>query len=579
MQGDKPTANLVKIVSSDTQAAMTRRHFVGKAATLAVVAGAQVGFGRQQATKNANPSSGKSARVIDLLRLPDSITAYVQLDDPIVLARSRNEWRGRGVVIESVVGLEEVAIRVNAPGVPLQFIHLRWREPVSDSLALLGDQWERSYGDLGWRNIVPERVMPWYFATYDGNLCNAYGVKTNARSLCFWQLDTDGVSLWLNVTSGGSGVMLGQRTLDAATVVVRRGSFGETVTDALHAFCKEMCSRPTRPFGPAYGVNDWYYAYGDNSSQQILKDADFVAELTDGNATRPFCVVDMGWVDGSLKYPSMRDLASGIRSRNVRPGVWIRPLLAPASAPRELLNKKSDAQDPAYDPTIPEARARVLESGIQAVRWGYELVKQDYLTYDLLGRWGNEMGAQCTLLGWSFNDRSVTNAEIILDLYKDIRAACGNSTMLTGCNAMCHLGQGYFDIQRVGDDTSGKIWDRTRYMGINALAFRLPQHKAFSILDPDCIGLRPEIPWELNRQWMDIVARTGTALFVSPAVGERTADHSQAIREAFRITARGGDGAYPDDCLRESTPRLWTSGRSKLQYNWIAKDGATPFPV
>jgi alpha-galactosidase len=221
----------------------------------------------------------------------------------------------------------------------------------------------------------------------------------------------------------------------------------------------------------------------------------------------------------------------------------------------------------------------VLENGRQAVRWGYELVKQDFLTYDLLGRWGNEMGAQCTLPGWSFNDRSVTNAEIILDLYKDIRTSCGNNTMLTGCNTMCHLGQGYFDIQRVGDDTSGKIWDRTRYMGVNALAFRLPQHKAFSILDPDCVGLRPEIPWELNRQWMDVVARTGTALFVSPAVDERTSEHSQAIREAFQITAAGGDGAYPDDCLRESTPRLWKSGRSKLRYDWIAKDGAAPFPV
>src|ERR1700722_8508380 len=156
MQGDKPTANLVKIVSSDTPTAMTRRLFVGKAATLAVLAGAQVGFDKQQATKTANPSSGKSSRVVDLLRLPDSVTAYAQLDDPILLTRSRNEWQGRGVVVESVVGLEEVAIGVNAPGVPLQFIHLRWREPVSESLAVLGDQWERSYGDLGWRNMVPE---------------------------------------------------------------------------------------------------------------------------------------------------------------------------------------------------------------------------------------------------------------------------------------------------------------------------------------------------------------------------------------------------------------------------------------
>ena len=562
-----------------TSASVTRRSFVAKAAAVGALAGVADALAAPRTLKHSASLSGADIGYSDILRTPDLIRVYTEIAVPLVLTRSGDEWQSKGILIECAVGETELKINVHAEHIPLQYIHLRWNAPVSDAVQVLGDQWERSYGDLGWRNMIPERVMPWYMATYDGRRCNAYGVKTSARALCFWQMDTNGISLWLNVSNGGAGVVLGQRVLAAATVITRRGSDGERIVDALHSFCKQLCSRPPRRFEPVYGINDWYYAYGENSSQQIVKDADYVAELSDANAFRPFCVVDMGWVDGSQKYPSMRNLANNIRSRNVRPGIWIRPLLAPTSANPKWLNPKSKAQDPTYDPTIAEAREKVLDNGRQAVAWGYELVKQDFLTYDLLGRWGNEMGAQCTLPGWSFNDRSITNAEIILDLYKDFRTSCGDHTMLTGCNAICHLGQGYFDIQRTGDDTSGKVWDRTRFMGVNTLAFRLPQHKAFSILDPDCVGLRPEVSWELNRQWMDLIAHTGTALFVSPAASERTSEHTRAIREAFQLAASGGDGAYPEDCLRESTPRIWSTVHEKLRYNWIAEDGVSPFPI
>ena len=32
--------------------------------------------------------------------------------------------------------------------------------------------------------------------------------------------------------------------------------------------------------------------------------------------------------------------------------------------------------------------------------WGYELVKHDFSTFDILGRWGMTMGAELTSEGW-----------------------------------------------------------------------------------------------------------------------------------------------------------------------------------
>ena len=115
----------------------------------------------------------------------------------------------------------------------------------------------------------------------------------------------------------------------------------------------------------------------------------------------------------------------------------------------------------------------------QVVKWGYELVKHDFSTYDLLGKWGFEMGAEPTFAGWSLHDRSRTNAEVMLDLYEAIRKTAGEQTLLLGCNTVGHLGAGIFELQRTGDDTSGEHWERTRKMGVNTLAFRLAQNGTF----------------------------------------------------------------------------------------------------
>src|SRR6185437_14979273 len=105
---------------------------------------------------------------------------------------------------------------------------------------ILGDQWERSYGDLEWRGLVPDRVMPWYFAIHANDETHCYGVKTGARSLAVWQADAEGISLWLDVRNGGNGVQLGSRTLEAAEIVLRKGISGEQPGRAIHSFCKIM---------------------------------------------------------------------------------------------------------------------------------------------------------------------------------------------------------------------------------------------------------------------------------------------------------------------------------------------------
>ena len=103
---------------------------------------------------------------------------------------------------------------------------LAWIFP--DGCRFLGDHWERSYGDLEWRGQVGERLMPWYFLASGANTTHGYGVRTGAASICYWQADAGGITLWLDVSNGGGGVELAGRRLEAATIVVHHGHAGES---------------------------------------------------------------------------------------------------------------------------------------------------------------------------------------------------------------------------------------------------------------------------------------------------------------------------------------------------------------
>jgi len=164
------------------------------------------------------------------------------------------------------------------------------------------------------------------------------------------------------------------------------------------------------------------------------------------------------------------------------------------------------------------------------------------------------MSTTITRGGWSFADRSRTSAEIVVDFYRAIREAAGDAVVI-GCNTFSHLCAGLVEVTRTGDDTSGRYWDRTRKMGVNTLAFRIMQNRAFYMADADCIGITDAVPWEQNRVWLKALSRSGSPLFMSSAKG--VADETMlpeiraAVGDRLKIFVDGGvrSGADVFKCL------------------------------
>ena len=186
------------------------------------------------------------------------------------------------------------------------------------------------------------------------------------------------------------------------------------------------------------------------------------------------------------------------------------------------------------------------------------------------------MGAEITDADWHFADDTKTNAEIVGDLYRSIREAAGDALAL-GCNTVGHLAAGLFELQRTGDDTSGRDWNRTRKMGVNTLAFRACQNNNFFAIDADCVGLTRQVPWQLNRQWLELLAFSGTPLFVSAAPDALGPEQHAALRQAFSIAAIKRTTAEPLDWLRNTEPVRWHNQGETKKFDWFGRNGVSPF--
>jgi alpha-galactosidase len=524
-----------------------------------------------------------------LIQFPDDVTAAVDGEQVRLSGQWQRTWTHRDLVVTLEDKGAGMAVEIQAPKTNLESVTLHWKFPRKGSSVILNDHWERTYGDVSWHRPDETEILPWYFIEFNGRDISGFGVKTGCRAFCFWQLGGDSVGLTFDTLSGGDGVQLGGRILHAAEIVTISGLSDESPFATVRRFMGRMCDKPRMPEKPAYGINDWYFSYGNTSESAILRHTEMMAPAAEGLENRPFSMIDAGWFQGppafpddccwgdnmdtpDSHFPDMGALAEKIRKIGMRPGIWTRPLCGSHRDPASLilpLIKGREAGKPVLDPTLPENIERIKGYFRLYRQWTYEMVKFDFSTFDILGKWGFEMirDRRMTQDGWRMHDRSRTNAEIMLNLYRSIREAAGE-TYVIGCNTVSHLSAGLFELNRIGDDTSGQEWSRTRRMGVNALAFRGAHHGTFYAADGDCVGLTTNVPWKKNRQWMTLVAESGTPLFISAQPEATGAEQMSVIRECFNLASRELPVGEPLDWMENAVPKKWKLNGHIELFDW-----------
>lgn len=478
-------------------------------------------------------------------------------------------------VVEAVVNGDCVDFYLTATDDKVKLIELEWNFKSDETVYVLGDAWERSYGELEFKKLSDnERIMPWYFIATDKTKCFCFGVKTQPKAFISFRYTVDGVTALIDCRNGNCGVELGGRKVHIATFVYKKYNSPD-VYACLCDYCKVLCDNPILPDERIYGGNNWYYAYGKSSYNEIISDTKVQVELAKGIENRPFEVIDDCWQINSCegpwipneKFSDMSKLAFEIKTLGARPGIWVRLLHNRDFAITEEMRILRAGKRQYLDPTHPAVK-EYIKGDIERIKgWGYELLKHDFTTFDLFGAWGSKLfSIESDIDAWSFSDKSKTNAEIVLDLYKLIKDTAQDMYII-GCNTVSHLCAGLVEINRIGNDTSGREWDATKNNGVNTLAFRLAQNEAFYMCDADCVGiLEDNIPWEKNKQWLHVLSYSNSPLFVSCS-NKITEEQKNDLSQAYNVF-QSNHVIKPVDIFENRTPSVWEINGEKVEYNW-----------
>ncbi|RYE13336.1 MAG: hypothetical protein EOP45_21365, partial [Sphingobacteriaceae bacterium] len=148
-----------------TKIHMDRRHFLRlSATTAAAILYSRITFA----------SSTGSA----LINHPDE--AWAKFNDQWVklTGSGGNVFFYQDIHVELKASGDGRAVYVQSPSVSLQSIRLQWKYNTSSYTKMLGDHWERSYGDLSWSKPKAGIKAPWYMLLHDNSHTACFGVKT-----------------------------------------------------------------------------------------------------------------------------------------------------------------------------------------------------------------------------------------------------------------------------------------------------------------------------------------------------------------------------------------------------------------
>lgn len=107
----------------------------------------------------------------------------------------------------------------------------------------------------------------------------------------------------------------------------------------------------------------------------------------------------------------------------------------------------------------------------------------------------------------------------------------------------------------------------------DALLYMDRSDRTFFDVDADCVGITEAVPWRYNRQWADLVARSGTSLFLSVKPGILTEIQKEELQTIMKMASEQKHHACPVDWIENDCPEIWRDGEELCHYHWYEKEG------
>jgi hypothetical protein len=78
------------------------------------------------------------------------------------------------------------------------------------------------------------------------------------------------------------------------------------------------------------------------------------------------------------------------------------------------------------------------------------------------------------------------------------------------------------------------------------------------------------------RQWLDLVTKSGTALFISAEPRTVTGEEKKMLKTALAAAARVQPEAEPLDWMETMPPKRWSLESETASFDWFGEEGANP---
>ncbi len=320
------------------------------------------------------------------------------------------------------------------------------------------------------------------------------------------------------------------------------------------------------PLPPA-GWCSWYFYYQEIGEDEIKRNADWIAQnLKDYGAV--YVQIDDGWQGTGhglgenrdwttidKRFPGgMAGLAAYIKSRGLKPGIW----LAPHGQSNEAVVKmnhgafmlKPDGSSASstwegrflVDPSTPESRQYLKDLFSTISAWGYEYFKIDGQPI-VVREYRNKKS--------SMQHPQDDTDELYRETLASIRAAIGPDRYLLGCWVVPLEGVGLMNGSRIGADVLPN-WDGFKF-ALRATMEYYFLHNIAWYADPDVLVVRSPLPLEQARAWATLQGLTGQSLLTSDRLSDLSAERVELLRRVYPAV-----DIVPMDLFKsERNKRIW----------------------
>ena len=77
------------------------------------------------------------------------------------------------------------------------------------------------------------------------------------------------------------------------------------------------------------------------------------------------------------------------------------------------------------------------------------------------------------------------------------------------------------------------------------------------------------LPWDMNRKWMYLLARSGSPMLISWDPVMDTEEIRAEVCEALRVNSIQTDELIPVDWMENNCPRVWSLNGEIIEFDWF----------